>query len=78
MKTIEQEIFDEIEALEPELKKLVLDYVRDLKKAQVTDDWFARVEAFQAELAAKYGEDHTFGTQDLLDEVREEASWPRW
>jgi hypothetical protein len=36
-----------------------------------------QVEQFQAESKAKYGEDPFFGTLDLLDELREEASWPR-
>jgi hypothetical protein len=42
-------------------------------------DWFDRVEAYQTELKAKCG-GHTFavGSQGLLDELREEASWPRW
>jgi len=84
MTTLHQEIVEKIGKLDTEHQRRVLTYVEDLLAAEeakpkvVVSDWLKRVEAFQAELRVKYGEDFVVDSQSLLDELREEASWPRW
>jgi hypothetical protein len=71
--TIEQEILEQISMLDAEQKKRVLEFVRELKKPQMTlGEWLARAEAFQAELRAKYGDDFFFNSLSVLDEIHEE------
>ena len=78
MSALEQELFDKILNLDEAHQKQLLQIVDDMQPKPFNfDEWMQQVEAFQAEMKAKYGEDHTFGTLDLLDELREEASWPR-
>ncbi len=71
--TLDREIIEAVQKLDRERKQRVLEFIRSLEKPQaVSADWFERVEAFQAELRAKYGDDFVFGVQSMLDEVREE------
>jgi hypothetical protein len=74
---IEQEILEQISTLNESQKQLVLALVKELNRAQPENDWFDRVHAFHDELRAKYGDQYQVGVQDMLDELREEASWPR-
>lgn len=39
-------------------------------------EWLEKATAFRAELRAKYGENHYFGTQEILDELRDELPYP--
>lgn len=39
--------------------------------------WLDKATAFRQQLKQKYGPARTFDTQALLDELREEVSWPR-
>jgi len=75
--SLEQQIIERLRSLDEAQKQRVLEFVEDLKEPQAADDWFERVEAFDAELRQKYGDQHVFGVQDMLDQIREEASWPR-
>ena len=77
MATIEQEILEQIRSLNDSEKQLVLAFVQGLRMVQPDDEWFGRVAAFQDVLRAKYGDQYQIGVQQLLDELREEASWPR-
>ena len=74
---VEQQIMERLRSLDEAQKQRVLAFVEGLERPQVADDWFERVEAFDAELRRKYGDRHVFDVQDLLDQIREEASWPR-
>ena len=79
MSALEDKILQAIRQLDEAQQQQVLHIIEDMQpKAFDFDAWMQDVEAFQAKLKAKYGEQHYFGVQDLLDELREEASWPRW
>ena len=78
MSALEQEIIQKLYKLDEEKQKRVLAFIQDIEPQSFDfETWMRETEAFRTELAAKYGENHTFGTLDLLDELREEASWPR-
>ena len=78
MSALEQEILEKVRSLNEAQQQQVLHYIQEIQpKPFDFDQWRKEVEAFRAELAAKYGKDHVFGTLDLLAELREEESWPR-
>jgi hypothetical protein len=78
MSALEQQIFDKIHQLDETQQQRLWEFLQTLEPAPFSwHDWFREVENFQAELRAAYGDQHYFGAQDLLDELREEASWPR-
>jgi hypothetical protein len=78
MSALEKEIFDKVSQLNESQQRQVLEFLQTIETTSFNwQDWLEQVEAFQTSLKAKYGEQHYFGTQDLLDELREEASWPR-
>ena len=82
MSALEQTIIEKIRKLDETQQQKILAYIQNVEEKEDVEDfdfdsWTKQVEQFQAELRAKYGEDHVFGTLDLLDELREEASWPR-
>lgn len=78
MSALEQELIDRIRKLDEDQKRQVLAYIGAIQPEPFDfASWLQHVEAFQAELSTEYGSSHTFGTLDLLDELREEASWPR-
>lgn len=73
MSAIEQELIDKIRQLDDTQKIRVLEFVQEIGKPTPTpEDWFERVEAFQAELRARHGSSFRINVQELLDEVREE------
>jgi hypothetical protein len=78
MSALEQEIIQKLHNLDEEKQKRVLAFISTIQPEPFDFiSWLREVETLQTELAAKYGKNHTFGTLDLLDELREEASWPR-
>lgn len=78
MSAVEQELIDRIRRLDENQQRQVLAYIGMIQPEPFDfASWLHAVEKFQAELAAQYGASHTFGTLDLLDELREETSWPR-
>jgi len=79
MSALEDEIVERFEKLEPEAKlRLLKRLEHDIEPAFDYDAWFAKAEAFRKQLTATYGDGYSVGVQDLVDEIREEASWPRW
>lgn len=78
MSALEQELFDKIHNLDEAHQKQLLQIVDNMQpKPFDFDAWMRDVNAFRAKLATKYDEDYVIGALDLLDELREEASWPR-
>jgi len=78
---IERTILEKLRNLDDAGKQRVLAFVeneaaREVKSPQDIDRWFEQVEAFQAEIRAQYGDDFSIDTQSMLDELREETSWP--
>lgn len=78
MGTLEQVIFDKVRILDTEQQQRVLDFLESIEpKAFDFEAWWRGIHELQAALRQEYGENYTIGVQDLLDEVREEASWLR-
>lgn len=78
MSTLENEMIEEFRKLDEAHQQQALQIIKDMQpKPFDFDTWMRDVNAFRAKLAAKYGEDYVIGALDLLDELREEASWPR-
>lgn len=78
MRVLEREILDRVQKLDELQQQQVLKFLDAfIPKTFDAETWFKNVEQFQAELHTKYGTDYTVDTQSLLDELREEASWPR-
>ena len=79
MSALEQKIIEKIRQMDEAQQQKILEYIQDVEEKEPFefDEWTRQVDQFQAELKIKYGEEHVFGTLDLLDELREEASWPR-
>jgi hypothetical protein len=77
--SFEQQIIEKLHRLDDAQKQRVLAFVeRELAKAQVTlGDWLNQATAYRDGLRARYGDDHVFDVQTILDDIREEASWPR-
>jgi hypothetical protein len=77
MSTIEAEIVERFKQLDNSAKHRVLHLLEHQTEAESTfdfDSWLQRVQVLQAEIHATYGEEYTVGSQQLLDELREEAS----
>lgn len=78
MSALEEIILSKIRKMDEVQQQRVLEFVEGLGASTFDfKDWFRRVEAFQQELKSHYGENYSVGVQDMLDEIREEASWPR-
>lgn len=80
MATLEQELIEKISKLDDAAKLRVLAVVQhELETPKLTpSEWLEQAVALSEELRQKYGDGYDFGVQDMLDEIREEASWPRW
>ncbi len=74
-----QRIVKEVRKLKREQQAEVLEYIRHIHPSDEFsfEEWLKEVEEFQEELRRKYGDDYFFNVQQTLDEIREEASWPR-
>jgi hypothetical protein len=82
MNKTELAIIERIAQLD-ESQQQVLTFARTLVSSSASEglslgEWLEQAAALRAQLRGKYGSKHFFGTQALLDEIREEASWPRW
>lgn len=78
MSALEQEIIEKIRNLDEAQQLRLLQIVEDMQPKQFDmEEWFRQVDEFRVELRSKYGTGHV-NVQGLLDEIREEASWPRW
>ncbi len=80
MNTLEQEIIDKFHQLDETAQLRVLaSLVAEPDSTKITlKEWLERATAYRARLTAKYGSEHFFGVQTMLDEIREDAPWPRW
>jgi hypothetical protein len=74
MSAVSQELLEQIEKLDERQQRQVLEYARALTSPQQApwEQWLARAAQAQAELRAKYGDQHFFESQSALDAVREE------
>jgi hypothetical protein len=82
MSILEQEILDRYRQMSPERRKNIRALLDGLDKKSGEpgfnyDQWKHRADQLLADMRAEYGADYYVGSQDLLDELREEASWPR-
>ncbi len=79
MNDLQQAIFDRVKLLDREQQQTVLAFLESLKSRSFdATAWEQQVDQIHAELRAMYGENYRVDVQSLLDEVREEGSWPRW
>ncbi len=82
MSALEQELLDKFKNLNETQQREALDFVRKLaeKDAEKPFDWDVWLERARQQRESdrkKYGPNH-FNVQEILDEIREEASeWPR-
>jgi hypothetical protein len=75
MSALEQEIIEKFRLLEPAAKQRVLDTLTvNAQSSFDYDEWWARVEALQANIRLRLGKGETVGALSLLDELREEES----
>jgi hypothetical protein len=78
MTELEATLVEKIHNLDDQQKQKVLEYVESLQpKPFDFKEWLRQVREFKAQLREEYGEDYVVGTQQLLDELRDEASNPR-
>lgn len=75
MSALEQEIIDKFHLLEPAAKQRVLETLAfDVQASFDYNGWWKQVEALQASIKARLGDQATVGTLSLLAELREEES----
>jgi hypothetical protein len=74
MSAVRQELLDQIDRLDETQQQQVLDYIRVLGKSpRITwTQWLELADQAQSELHAKYGDQHYFNSQSVLDEIRQE------
>jgi hypothetical protein len=78
MSALEDEIIEKFRQLDGEARKRVLLSLAQEQEAPMTlAAALQAASAFRERLRQKYGKGHVFGVQSMLDEIREEASWPR-
>jgi hypothetical protein len=78
MSALEQELIDRIRQLDEASQRRVLAFVLELEpKPFDFEQWMKDAEAFRTRLREQYGENYVVGGLQLLEELREEASWPR-
>lgn len=76
MSALEQEIIEKIRNLDEAQQLRLLQIVEDMQPKQFDfAEWIKNMEALHEELRA---DNQLVDVQSLLDEIREEASWPRW
>lgn len=77
--SIDRELTAKIHELDDAQKLRFLAFVEEQfsPPALTLEEWLEKATALRRELVKKYGEDHFFWVQDALDEILEEASWPR-
>ena len=76
MSALEQELFDKIRKMDEARQKQILQYIENTEpKPFDFDEWMTNIEVLHEQLRA---DGQLVRVQDLLEELREEASWPRW
>jgi hypothetical protein len=77
MTILEQEVIDKFHKLDPDARKRVLDAL-ELSVNRSETPLAAALKA-ATDFRLRIAKEHPayFGIQDMLDEIREEASWPR-
>ncbi len=75
MSALEQEIIEKFHRLEPAAKQRVLESLSyDMQTAFDYAGWWSQVEALQASIRSRLGDQASVGALSLLDELREEES----
>jgi len=74
MSAVKQELLKHIDKLDEKQQRQLLEYVRVLAKPQALTwaQWLELADQAQAKLRTKYGDQHYFNSQSILDELREE------
>lgn len=75
MSALEAQIMEIVARMDENGKRRILELAQQLEPKTETpqiSSWLDEAAAFRSQLRAKYGEDHTFDTQQTLDEIREE------
>lgn len=76
MTALEKEMIEEFRKLDKAHQQQALQIIKNMQpKPFDFDEWMANAEALHEQLKA---DGQLVRVQDLLDELREEASWPRW
>lgn len=75
MSVVEQEIVEKFQQLDSETQSRIMETLHQIQEPTLDfGAWRARVATFHSKLRAAYGENYVIGGQELLDELREEAS----
>ncbi len=76
MSALEDKIIAEVRKLDEAHQQRLLKIIEDMQPKHFNfDEWMRGVEALHEQLRA---DGQLISVQDMLDELREEASWPRW
>lgn len=78
---VEQQIVEKLRLLDDAAKQRVLALIEHEAQSQSPQafsltDWLEQTQEMLQTLRAKYGADYMFGGDVVLDEIREESSWP--
>ena len=75
MTILEQEIIEKFQQLDRDAQARVLQSLREATKGSFDyAAWWSGIDALQADLRNRVGDDQTTGALSLLDELREESS----
>jgi hypothetical protein len=79
MATLEEEILDKFRQMDGSQKRHLLSVlVQQIDDAPISlDEWLDIARKLREELQEASGKGQFVGVQAMLDEIREEASWPR-
>lgn len=81
MSALEQEVIEKFRQLDHEARQRVFVVIQGELNADTVmepfDQWLVGMEQLRQEIVATFGEGYEVDVQGLLDEIREEASWPR-
>jgi hypothetical protein len=80
MSTLENEVRDKFRQLDREAQLSLLEewkFIYEPEEVMDDEEWLEKAKALHAELVAKYGEGHYFDSVDVINEIREEATWQR-
>lgn len=75
MSSLEQEIIEKFQRLEPAAKQRVLETLSfDVQTSFDYVGWWSKADALQARIRSRLGDQASVGALSLLDELREEES----
>lgn len=78
MSALEQQIIELFDQLDPDARLRIVSQLQAKQaRPSATDEALERLKAVRQNMIAKYGVNHV-DVQTLLDEIREDESWPRW